>query len=105
MDKKEKFTEKVLEKYGDLYDVSSVDYIDAKHFIYPYCKKHKKVFKTTGDHFLHSEQICNECKLEKQKESQDIININIKSIKNEMNEHKIEENKSKSDIKTIYLME
>lgn len=69
MDKKEKFTKKVLEKYGDLYDVSSVDYIDAKHFIYPYCKKHKKVFKTTGDHFLHSEQICNECKLEKQKEN------------------------------------
>ena len=41
-------------------------------------------------------------KLEKQKESHDIININIKSIKNEMNEHKIEENKSKSDIKTIF---
>ena len=41
-------------------------------------------------------------KLEKQQESHDIININIKNIKNEFNKFKIEENESKQDTKTIF---
>ncbi len=69
MDKKEIFINKAAKKYGNIYDFSSIEYVDAKHFIYPYCKKHKKYFKTTADHFLNANQICDECRLEKQQEN------------------------------------
>ena len=65
---KEKFTERLKEIHGDMYDTSEAEYINARTNIKLFCKKHNIWFESTPDNILNKSYGCPKCRYEKMAE-------------------------------------
>jgi len=56
------FIEKAINKHGDKFDYSKVDYVDARTLVKIVCKKHNTIFTQTPSHHLTSMYCCPTCR-------------------------------------------